>query len=66
LSVESKISNQSVAVMKSFRVLAVAALVILSYANNIFIVRAGDPDPLQDICVADNTTKGMHARTNYM
>jgi len=43
--------------MKSFRVLAVAALVILSYANNIFIVRAGDPDPLQDICVADNTTK---------
>lgn len=41
--------------MKSFQAIggAVAALVILSYANNIVIVRAGDPDPLQDICVAD-------------
>jgi len=39
--------------MKSFPALALAALVILSYGNSIFVVRAGDPDPLQDICVAD-------------
>jgi len=39
--------------MKSFPALAFAALVILSYSNSIVIVRAGDPDPLQDICVAD-------------
>jgi len=46
--------------MKSFAALAVAALVVISYANNIFIVHAGDSDPLQDFCVADNTSKGMH------
>jgi quercetin dioxygenase-like cupin family protein len=39
--------------MKSFAVLAVAALVIFSYAINIVIVGAADPDPLQDFCVAD-------------
>eukprot|EP00253_Pinus_taeda_P034467 PITA_34467 len=39
--------------MESFPALAVAVLVILSYANSIVIVRASDPDPLQDICVAD-------------
>jgi hypothetical protein len=44
--------------MKSFPALALAALVILSYANSIFVVRAGDPDPLQDICVADLKSEG--------
>jgi len=43
--------------MKSFPAFAVAALVILSYANSISIVRAGDPDPLQDLCVADTENK---------
>jgi len=45
--------------MKSFQALAVAALVIISYANTVVIVRAGDSDPLQDFCVADNTSQGM-------
>ena len=45
--------------MKSFQAIAVAALiVILSYANTIEIVRGGDPDPLQDICVADLKSQG--------
>jgi len=44
--------------MESFPVLAVAVLVILSYSNSIAIVRASDPDPLQDICVADLKSKG--------
>eukprot|EP00253_Pinus_taeda_P030345 PITA_30345 len=39
--------------MESFPALALAVLVILSYANSIVIVRASDADPLQDICVAD-------------
>jgi len=43
--------------MESFLALALAVLVILSYANSIVIVRAGDPDPLQDICVADLKSK---------
>ena len=44
--------------MKSFVALAVAALVILLFANSIENVRAADPDPLQDICVADLKSKG--------
>jgi len=40
--------------MKSFQAIVVAAaLVILSYSNSFDIVRAGDPDPLQDICVVE-------------
>lgn len=44
--------------MESFPALALAVLVILSYANSIVIVRASDADPLQDICVADLKSKG--------
>jgi len=44
--------------MESFPALAVAVIVILSYANSIVIVRASDPDPLQDICVADMQSNG--------
>eukprot|EP00253_Pinus_taeda_P018231 PITA_18231 len=44
--------------MESFPALVVAVLVILSYAaNSIVIVLASDPDPLQDICVADLESK---------
>eukprot|EP00253_Pinus_taeda_P006424 PITA_06424 len=43
--------------MESFPVLALAVLVILSYSNSFVIVRASDPDPLQDICVADLKSK---------
>ena len=41
--------------MKSFLALALVVLV----AHNIVIVRAGDADPLQDVCVADTTSGGM-------
>jgi len=41
--------------MKSIPALLLAVVV----AYNILIVRAGDPDPLQDFCVADNTSQGM-------
>lgn len=43
--------------MESFPALAVAVLMILSYASSIVIVRASDPDPLQDLCVADLKSK---------
>jgi len=39
--------------MKSFKALGFALLVIYSCAYSIVIVCAGDPDPLQDFCVAD-------------
>ena len=52
--------------MKSFQALAVAALVILSFANSIDIVRAGDPDPLQDICVADLKSEGNYFICNII
>jgi len=57
--IESKNSSQSVAcspVMKSFLALA---LVVLVAHNIVNIVRAGDADPLQDVCVADKTSGGM-------
>jgi len=41
--------------MKSFLALALVVLV----AHNVNIVRAGDADPLQDVCVADKTSGGM-------
>lgn len=57
--IESKNSSQSVAcspVMKSFLALA---LVVLVAHNIVNIVRAGDADPLQDVCVADTKSGGM-------
>lgn len=42
--------------MKSFLALA---LVVLVAHNIVNIVRAGDADPLQDVCVADTKSGGM-------
>jgi len=49
-------SQSLVAVMKSFPALLLA--VVVAAYNIVNIVRAGDPDPLQDLCVADLKSGG--------